>query len=34
MYAGQVVEEGSTRMILKDPKHPYTQVDSFIAKYG
>ncbi|MBG9782582.1 ABC transporter ATP-binding protein [Shouchella lehensis] len=25
MYAGQVVEEGSTRMILKDPKHPYTQ---------
>lgn len=25
MYSGQVVEEGSTREILKDPKHPYTQ---------
>ncbi|MDQ0350476.1 peptide/nickel transport system ATP-binding protein [Alkalibacillus filiformis] len=25
MYAGQVVEEGSVREILKDPKHPYTK---------
>ncbi|MBP2078090.1 ABC transporter ATP-binding protein [Oceanobacillus polygoni] len=25
MYAGQVVEEGSKREILKDPKHPYSQ---------
>ena len=25
MYSGQVVEEGSTREILKDPQHPYTQ---------
>ncbi|WP_047985721.1 ABC transporter ATP-binding protein [Ornithinibacillus californiensis] len=25
MYAGQVVEEGTTREILKDPKHPYTK---------
>lgn len=25
MYAGQIVEEGTARMILKDPKHPYTQ---------
>lgn len=25
MYAGQVVESGTTREILKDPKHPYTQ---------
>ncbi|MBM7837409.1 peptide/nickel transport system ATP-binding protein [Alkalihalobacillus xiaoxiensis] len=25
MYAGQIVEEGTVRMILKDPKHPYTQ---------
>ncbi len=25
MYAGKVVEEGTTRTILKDPKHPYTQ---------
>ncbi|WP_139490432.1 ABC transporter ATP-binding protein [Brevibacillus dissolubilis] len=25
MYAGNVVEEGSVRDILKDPKHPYTQ---------
>ncbi|MFD1849825.1 ABC transporter ATP-binding protein [Oceanobacillus bengalensis] len=25
MYSGQVVEEGTTREILKDPKHPYTQ---------
>ncbi|TPE68174.1 ABC transporter ATP-binding protein [Halalkalibacterium halodurans] len=25
MYAGQVVEEGDVRMILKHPKHPYTK---------
>lgn len=25
MYAGQVVEEGPVRKILKDPKHPYTE---------
>ncbi|MBY7144077.1 ABC transporter ATP-binding protein [Virgibacillus sp. NKC19-3] len=25
MYAGQVVEEGTTREILKDPKHPYSK---------
>ncbi|GAA0460359.1 ABC transporter ATP-binding protein [Alkalibacillus silvisoli] len=25
MYAGQVVEEGTVREILKDPKHPYTK---------
>lgn len=25
MYAGQVVEEGTAREILKDPKHPYSQ---------
>ena len=25
MYAGKVVEEGSTRRIFEDPKHPYTQ---------
>ena len=25
MYAGQVVEEGTVREVLKDPKHPYTK---------
>ncbi|SFA89210.1 peptide/nickel transport system ATP-binding protein [Lentibacillus halodurans] len=25
MYAGQVVEEGNVREILKDPQHPYTK---------
>jgi peptide/nickel transport system ATP-binding protein len=25
MYAGRLVEEGSTRDILRDPKHPYTR---------
>src|SRR3978361_1305603 len=25
MYAGRIVEEGSVRDILRDPKHPYTQ---------
>ncbi len=25
MYGGQIVETGSTKTILKDPKHPYTQ---------
>ncbi|SET83275.1 peptide/nickel transport system ATP-binding protein [Oceanobacillus limi] len=25
MYAGQVVEEGTTREILKDPQHPYSK---------
>ncbi|WP_026690809.1 ABC transporter ATP-binding protein [Alteribacter aurantiacus] len=25
MYAGKVVEQGSVRTILKEPKHPYTQ---------
>lgn len=25
MYSGQVVEQGTTREILKDPQHPYTQ---------
>lgn len=25
MYSGQVVEEGTTREVLKDPKHPYSQ---------
>ncbi|PUB17443.1 ABC transporter ATP-binding protein [Yoonia sediminilitoris] len=25
MYAGQVVEEGTTREIIKDPRHPYTR---------
>ena len=25
MYAGKIMEEGDTRAILEDPKHPYTQ---------
>jgi len=25
MYAGQIVETGSTKKVLEDPKHPYTQ---------
>jgi peptide/nickel transport system ATP-binding protein len=25
MYAGQIVEEGTTREIIKDPRHPYTR---------
>ncbi len=25
LYAGKVVEEGDTRTILKNPRHPYTQ---------
>ena len=25
LYAGKLVEEGETRTIMKDPKHPYTQ---------
>ncbi|WP_340084147.1 ABC transporter ATP-binding protein [Siminovitchia sp. FSL H7-0308] len=25
MYSGQVVEEGTMRQVLKDPKHPYSQ---------
>ncbi len=25
MYAGKIMEEGETRIILEDPKHPYTQ---------
>jgi peptide/nickel transport system ATP-binding protein len=25
MYAGQIVEHGDVRTILKDPKHPYTK---------
>ncbi|MFH1380377.1 MAG: ABC transporter ATP-binding protein [bacterium] len=25
MYAGKILEESPTRMIFKDPKHPYTQ---------
>ena len=25
MYAGQIVEQGDVRTILKDPKHPYTK---------
>jgi peptide/nickel transport system ATP-binding protein/oligopeptide transport system ATP-binding protein len=25
MYAGKVVEEGSTQVIFEDPKHPYTR---------
>jgi oligopeptide/dipeptide ABC transporter ATP-binding protein len=25
MYAGKVVEEGSTQAIFEDPKHPYTR---------
>ena len=25
MYAGKIVEAGSTEAIIKDPKHPYTQ---------
>ncbi|MFN4059479.1 MAG: ABC transporter ATP-binding protein [Paracoccus hibiscisoli] len=25
MYAGQIVEEGSTRDIIRDPRHPYTR---------
>jgi oligopeptide/dipeptide ABC transporter ATP-binding protein len=25
MYAGRIVEEGSVRAILREPKHPYTQ---------
>jgi peptide/nickel transport system ATP-binding protein len=26
MYAGQLVEEGPTETVLRDPKHPYTQL--------
>src|SRR5699024_3059890 len=25
MYGGQVVEEGTTREVLKDPQHPYSK---------
>jgi peptide/nickel transport system ATP-binding protein len=25
MYAGQIVEEGASRQLIDDPKHPYTQ---------
>src|SRR5204862_139550 len=25
MYAGNIVEEGSARQVLRDPKHPYTR---------
>ena len=25
MYAGRIVEEGSVRAILREPKHPYTR---------
>jgi peptide/nickel transport system ATP-binding protein len=25
MYAGRIVEEGSTRAVLRNPRHPYTQ---------
>ncbi|WP_134681061.1 ABC transporter ATP-binding protein [Paracoccus ravus] len=25
MYAGQIIEEGSTHEIIRDPRHPYTQ---------
>jgi peptide/nickel transport system ATP-binding protein len=25
MYAGKIVESGSTRAVVEDPKHPYTQ---------
>ncbi|MBU2961238.1 ABC transporter ATP-binding protein [Citreicella sp. C3M06] len=25
MYAGQIAEEGTTREIIRDPRHPYTQ---------
>ncbi len=25
MYAGSIVEEGTTRQIIKDPRHPYTR---------
>lgn len=25
MYAGQIVEEGTTREIIRDPRHPYTR---------
>jgi peptide/nickel transport system ATP-binding protein len=25
MYAGQIIEEGTTAEIIKDPRHPYTR---------
>lgn len=25
MYAGQIVEEGTTQEVIKDPRHPYTR---------
>lgn len=36
MYAGELMEVGTVRQVLKDPKHPYTQglLDSFPALHG
>jgi peptide/nickel transport system ATP-binding protein len=30
MYAGAIVEEGTTEEIINDPRHPYTQ-DGVVA---
>lgn len=36
MYAGELMEVGTVRQVLKDPKHPYTQglLDSFPTLHG
>jgi len=36
MYAGQIVEQGPTRAIFEDPKHPYSQglLQAFPSIYG
>jgi peptide/nickel transport system ATP-binding protein len=34
MYAGQIVETGSTEQVLNDPQHPYTQALMSVASVG
>jgi peptide/nickel transport system ATP-binding protein len=34
MYAGQIVETGSTDQVLNDPRHPYTQALMSVASVG
>jgi peptide/nickel transport system ATP-binding protein len=34
MYAGQIVETGSTEQVLNDPRHPYTQALMSVASVG